>query len=72
MHWFTGSPGAPVHWFTGSPSAPVHWFTGSYVGWVGRADYITVKTKLLLQLRDYHSCANAKNLVLVKHFVGDK
>jgi len=23
-------------------------------------------------LRDYHSCANSKNLVLVKHFVGGK
>ena len=39
----------------------------------------TVKTKLLfqqstwlLQLCDYHSCANSKNLVLVKHFVGGK
>ena len=39
---------------------------------------ITVKTKLckvlnwLPQLRDYHSCANSKNLVHVKHFVGGK
>ena len=33
---------------------------------------ILAKYLVTIQLRDYHSCANSKNLVLVKHFVGGK